>query len=113
MIKLTALLVAAATFLASAPSYADGRWAAHHPRRDQVNDRLVEQHERIRDGRRDGELTRGQARRLRREDHGIRTEERAMAAANGGHITRREQRVLDRREDRVSRQIHRERRNGR
>ena len=110
MIKLTALLVAAATFLASAPSFADGTWAARHPRRDEVNDRLANQHARISAGRRDGQLTPGQAHRLRREDHTIRREERTMAAANGGHITRGEQRVLNVQENQVSRQIHRERR---
>ncbi len=110
MIKLTAFLVAAATFVTAAPSFADGAWAARHPRRDEVNDRLANQHARIDAGRRDGQLTPGQAHRLHREDHTIRREERAMAGANGGHITPREQRVLNAQENQVSRQIRRERR---
>jgi hypothetical protein len=51
-----------------------------------------------------------EARRLHREDRVVRHEERAMAAANDGHLTRREERVLNRRENRISRQISREKR---
>ncbi len=109
MTKLIALLVASATFLTAAPSFADTAWERSHPRRDQVNDRLENQNARIRDGREDGQLTRHQARQLHREDHAIRAEERGMAAEHGGHITRRDQRILNRQENRVSRQIHRER----
>jgi hypothetical protein len=112
MTKLISLLVAAATF-AAVPAFADTAWERAHPRRDQVNDRLEHQRDRIDAGRADGELTRHEARRLHREDHAIRAEERRMAAAHGGHITRGEQRRLDRQEDRVSRQIHRERARGR
>jgi hypothetical protein len=42
---------------------------------------------------------------LHREDRAIRHEERSMAAANGGYITRGEQRMLNRQENSVSRHI--------
>ncbi len=100
------LLVAAA--LMSSPAYADP-WAANHPRRAEVNERLANQNARINAGVRDGQLSRRQAAQLHREDRTIRSEERAMAAANGGHITRGEQRVLDRQENQTSRQIYAER----
>jgi len=99
--------------LLSVPAFADTRWEREHPRRDQVNDRLENQHERVRAGVRDGELTRREARRIHREDRAIRGEERAMAAEHHGHITRGEERRLDRQENRVSRQIYRERHDGR
>jgi hypothetical protein len=102
---LSALLCTAAL---SAPAFADGKWAANHPRRDQVNDRLANQNRRIDNGVKSGTLSKGQARQLHREDHAIRTEERADAAANGGHITKGEQRQINHQENQVSRQIYAE-----
>jgi hypothetical protein len=112
MNKLIAFLLASAATLTAAPAFAD-TWQQDHPRRAEVNGRLENQHDRIDAGRRDGELNRHQARRLHREDAAIRNEERGMAAEHGGHITRRDQRILNRQENRVSRQIHRERARGR
>ena len=112
MNKLLAFVLASAATLAATPAFAD-TWQQDHPRRAEVNDRLGNQNGRIDAGRRDGELNRHQARQLHREDHAIRAEERGMAAEHGGHITRRDQRILNRQENRVSRQIHRERANGR
>ena len=108
MTKLSALLTTAILAI-SVPSFADGRWAANHPRRDEVNDRIENQHRRITAGVRDGQLSRGQARQLHREDRAIRAEERAFASEHNGHITRGEQRLLNRQENTVSRQIHNER----
>jgi hypothetical protein len=73
-----------------------------------VNQRLANQDHRINQERREGELTRGQAHQLHREDGRIRQEERDMAAQNGGHITRAEQRVLNRQENGVNRQLNRD-----
>jgi hypothetical protein len=97
-------LLVAASLLAAVPAYAD------HPRREEVNARLANQNHRINAGVRDGSLTPREAHKLRREDRAIRAEERAFAATHNGHITRGEQRLLNRQEDRVSRQIYRERR---
>jgi hypothetical protein len=55
-----------------------------------------------------GKLTPHQAKQLHREDHAIRGQERADAAAHGGHITKPEQRQLDREENRSSRRIYNE-----
>lgn len=99
-----------AVMLFSTASHADGYWAANHPRRAEVNQRLANQHQRINAGVRDGSLTPHEAHKLRREDRTIRAEERAMAAEHNGHITKGEQRMLNRQENRTSRQIYRERR---
>ena len=95
-------ILAGATGAASAET-----WNQAHPRRAEVNARLNNQNHRINEERREGEITRGEARKLHAEDHAIRQEERLMARQNGGHITRSEQRVLNQQENAVSRQIGR------
>ena len=86
---------------------AETRWQADHPRRVEVNHRLAHQYARIREERREGELTARQAHRLHAEDHAVRRQERRLARADGGHITRAEQHRLNREENKVSRQIGR------
>lgn len=76
-----------------------------HPRRAEVNLRLGNQNARITQGVRDGQLTHGEARAMRADDRAIRTEERADATVNGGHITRAEQAGLNRQENANSRTI--------
>ena len=53
----------------------------------------------------EGDLTKAQAAKLHKDDRQIRQEERDMAAQNGGHITKSEQRVLNQQENAVSGQI--------
>jgi hypothetical protein len=84
---------------------ADTAWQKSHPRREQVNNRLANQNKRIHQEVKQGELTKGQAARLHRQDRQIRGEERAMASQNGGHITKSEQRVLNHQENGVSKEI--------
>jgi hypothetical protein len=84
-----------------------GTWNQNHPRRAEVNGRLANQNARINQERREGEITRGEARALHAQDRFIRTEERFMARQHGGHITRAEQRALNQQENGVSREIGR------
>ena len=112
MTKLSTFLMAGVTALVlgagvSASAFADTPWQQNHPRREQVNDRLARQDHRINHEYREGEISRGQARQLHREDHQVRGEERRMASRNGGHITRGEQVALNRQENHISRQIGR------
>jgi hypothetical protein len=86
---------------------AETAWQRHHPRRVEVNHRLANQSARIVAERREGELTRGQARDLRAEDRGIRAQERFDASKHGSHLTKAEQRRLNKEENGVSRQIGR------
>jgi len=90
--------------LASSAS-AETRWEHNHPRRDEVVDRLHNQNARITQERREGELTYGQAHRLRSEDRTIFRQEQFDARLNGGHITRGEQHALNQEENVVSHQI--------
>ncbi|HTO80082.1 MAG TPA: hypothetical protein VMJ31_09950 [Methylocystis sp.] len=82
-------------------------WAQAHPRRAQVNGRLAHQNARINTELKEGEITRGQARALHRQDRAVRQEERDMASQNGGHITPADQRVLNQQENGISREIGR------
>jgi hypothetical protein len=92
---------------AFSPAWARGQWAQNHPRRAQVNDRLMLQNHRINQEFREGEINRRQAALLHQQDRQIRLEERAMARQNGGYITQQERRQLNRQENAVSRQIGR------
>lgn len=80
-------------------------WAKHHPRRHEVNKRLSRQQRRIHQEVKEGDLTKTQAASLHKDDRAIRQEERDMAKQNGGHITKREQKVLNHQENGVSQQI--------
>jgi len=95
-------ILAGATQIANAET-----WDQKHPRRAEVNSRLDNQNKRIKEERREGEISGKEARKLHSEDRAIRQEERDMARQNGGHITRSEQRVLNQQENAVSRQIGR------
>jgi hypothetical protein len=103
--KIAAAALFAIAFVSTAS--AETQWERTHPRRDQVNDRLENQNRRINRELREGEITRGEARQLHREDRAIRREERTMARFDNGHITRAEQRALNQQENAVSRQIGR------
>ena len=104
--KLVTLAAATLALAAvSAASFADTNWQKHHPRREQVNNRLANQNRRIHEEVKEGDLTKAQAATLHKDDRQIRGEERAMASQNGGHITKSEQRVLNQQENGVSKQI--------
>jgi hypothetical protein len=106
-VRLATVVFAGALVAMAGSALAETSWERNHPRRDQVNDRLQNQSRRINQEYREGEITRGQARALHREDRQIRREERTMASLDGGHITRADQRALNQQENVVSRQIGR------
>jgi hypothetical protein len=76
-----------------------------HPRRAEVNERLIHQHHRIREARLEGEISARKAWRLHRAEHRIHRQEIRFAHRHGGHLTRHEQRRLNREENRVGRHI--------
>lgn len=84
---------------------AESAWEQEHPRRAEVNARLNNQNKRIRDQVKEGELTKAQAAKLHRQDRQVRKEERMMSSQNGGHITKQEQRALNRQENAISKKI--------
>ena len=107
MFKPIGSLLAAAviTLSLTGNAFADDAWQKAHPRREQVNNRLARQNQRIHQERKEGEISKAQAAKLHSEDHAIRQEERTMASTNGGHLTKSEQRSLNQQENQVSKQI--------
>jgi hypothetical protein len=95
-------VLAGATQLANAQTWEDA-----HPRRAQVQERLDNQHGRINEQLREGEISPREARALHAQDRFIRDEERFMARQNGGYITPAQQRALNQQENTVSRAIGR------
>ena len=105
LITLTAALVGSTATPGFANETKDTAWQKAHPRREQVNHRLAKQRKRIHEEVKEGDLTKAQGATLRKDDRQIRQEERDMAAQNGGHITKLEQKALNQQENAVSRQI--------
>ena len=109
---MSALLGFALTAAAPAARAEETQWQKNHPRRTQVNKRLNRQNRRIRQGVKNGTLTKQQAHQLHQEDHQTRQEERDMAAQNGGHITKQEQRTLNKQENKESQHIYNQKHDG-
>ena len=103
--RLSIVLVTAFVATSAGSAFAETQWQKDHPRRTEVNKRLNNQNKRINKEVKEGEITKGQAAKLHKEDHQIRQEERDMASQNGGHITKQEQRTLNQQENAVSKQI--------
>jgi hypothetical protein len=91
----------------SGAAWAQGTWDDTHGRRDQVNDRLADQNERIQQERREHEISAERAQEQHRRDQDARAEERSMAAHDHGHITPGEQHQLNQQENHDSREIGR------
>lgn len=103
--RLIAIAALAALAGLAGTASADTPWQQTHPRREQVNNRLQTQNARIHHQVAEGELSKQQAHRLHTADASVRRQERRMAARDGGHITRRDRKILNRRENRISRRI--------
>ena len=104
---LTAAMGTALSLGIAASASADTVWQSHHPRREEVNNRLNNLNHRINAERAEGELSARLVRSMRAEDRTIRAQERFDAGFNNGHITRAEQRALNQDENGLSRQIGR------
>ena len=70
-------------------------WASAHPRQTQVLARTHHQAVRINHERREGDITGAEARALRSSNRAIAQQTRATAQANGGYLTRADQRTLN------------------
>ncbi|HMG36597.1 MAG TPA: hypothetical protein VKM94_21850 [Blastocatellia bacterium] len=95
------LLLVLVTLATGSVSLAGTKW---------INRREHNQQVRIREGIRDGELTRREAERLEAQQARIRVDERFARA--DGHLSYRERRRLDRELDRASRDIYRQKHDG-
>jgi len=79
-----------------------------HPRVNQVDNRLENQQDRIKQGLKNGTLTNQEAHQLYRKDQRIATQERKDMAANGGHLTKQEQKQMNKELNHNSKKIYKE-----
>lgn len=109
MVLAAAVLLAPALARAENPGNPTGapgsKFAKKHPRRNQVNKRVKKQRARINEGVKDGKLTQQQASQLRANDNAVKAQEHADVKANGGHLTKAEQRQLNQEENANSKLI--------
>jgi len=79
-----------------------------HPRVNQVDQRLEDQKRRIQEGVRNGTITKEQARQMLHNDARVANRERQDMAANGGHLTKQEQKNINKALNKNSKQIYKE-----
>ncbi|UWZ86107.1 hypothetical protein [Occallatibacter riparius] len=79
----------------------------------EINQRKVNQQDRIAQGVRSGQLTPRETAHVERQERGINREEHAMRRADGGHLTQHDRTVLNRQQNHVSRNIYRDKHNNR
>ena len=76
-----------------------------------INQRKVDQQDRIAQGVKSGELTAGETARLEHQEAGINREERGMKAQDNGHLTQQDRRTLTHQQNVESRRIYRDKHN--
>lgn len=103
----TTLLVMAITLSTASVGHAED-FKEKHPRRAEVNERVRKQDRRIKQGLKNGTLTPAQAKQLRGEEKGIKAQERSEVKANGGYLTKGEQKQLNGELNQDSKQIYAE-----
>jgi len=102
LVVLTVSLIAPAIVVHADPTAtaaAPSQFAKKHPRRAEVNKRIRNQNKRINQGVKSGELTPQQAQQLKANDAAIKSQERADVKANGGYLTKPEQKQLNQEEN--------------
>ncbi len=83
-----------------------------HPRVNEVNTREQNQQDRIANGEKNGTMTAGQASRVENREQNIENQQKADMAAHNGHLTKSEQRQLNREQNRTSKQIYKDKHDG-
>ncbi len=83
-----------------------------HPRVNEVNQRLENQQDRIQAGVADGQINAKQAARDEKQDSNIAARESRDEAEHGGHLTKQEQKNLNKSLNHDSKRIHKQRTEG-
>jgi hypothetical protein len=78
-----------------------------------INQRKVDQQDRIGNGVKNGKLTAGQTARLEHQDAGINKEESGMRAQDNGHLTKQDRQTIHAQQNQESRRIYRDKHDGR
>jgi uncharacterized lipoprotein YajG len=79
-----------------------------HPRVNQVNRRETRQQNRIANGVKNGKLTPGQTARLERGEQRLQNNEKRDMAKDNGHLTKKDQRQLNREANHMSKRIYKD-----
>jgi hypothetical protein len=79
-----------------------------HPRVNQINQREKNQQNRIANGIKNGQLKPGQAARLERGEQRLQNNEKRDMAKDNGHLTKQDQRQLNREANNMSKRIYKD-----
>jgi hypothetical protein len=79
-----------------------------HPRVNEVNQREQNQQDRIANGLKNGTMTPGQAAHVEKQEQHIENQEKRDMAKNNGHLTKAEQKQLNKEQNKTSREIYRD-----
>src|SRR5258708_5674492 len=101
-----------ATTALSVPAFAQDASDPGHPRISEVDQRLQNQQNRINTDVSNGTMTTGQAARDEKRDARVQKQMTADEAKHGGHITKAEQKHLNKELNKNSRAIHRQHKKG-
>jgi hypothetical protein len=82
-----------------------------HPRVNEVNRREANQQRRIANGIKNGSLSPKETANLEHREASVQRQEQRDMAKHNGHLTKAEQRQLNRRENRISRSIYKDKHN--
>jgi hypothetical protein len=82
-----------------------------HPRVNEVNRREANQQRRIANGINNGSMNAHETANVERREASVQKQEQADMAKHNGHLTKAEQRQLNRRQDRISRTIYKDKHN--
>jgi len=102
------MLVGSAAAQSSTSGAGPGVVDPGHPRVNQVNRREANQQKRIGNGVANRKLTSKQATHLKKRETAVQNREQADMAKHNGHLTKAEQRGINRQQNRISRSIARD-----
>jgi hypothetical protein len=107
--KIFTAVLASALFIAPAAMFAQTPTPGAHDYN--INQRKVDQQDRIGNGVKSGQLTAGETSRLEHQEAGINREERGMRAQDNGHLTKQDRRTIHAQQNQESRRIYRDKHN--
>jgi hypothetical protein len=107
--KVFTAILASALFVAPAAMFAQTPTPGAHDYN--INQRKVDQQDRIANGARSGQLTAGETSRLEHQQAGINREERGMRAQDNGHLTKQDRQTIHAQQNQESRRIYRDKHN--
>jgi hypothetical protein len=107
--KVFTAILASALFVAPAAMFAQTPTPGAHDYN--INQRKVDQQDRIGNGVKSGQLTAGETSRLEHQEAGVNREERGMRAQDNGHLTKQDRQVIHKQQNQESRRIYRDKHN--